>query len=118
MTATCWVNGSYYLRLSGHAGTVTQGLKPLSGQLIDADAAAAFWQKVRDQQHEFFATAQSKPLWRVSHHRQRPYQTVLATCCWNGRADCVGCATMMLTLCRTTLDKSAAGAGRCEAQLQ
>ena len=65
LTATCWVNGSYYLRLSGHADTVTQGLKPLSGQLIDADAAAVFWQAIRDQQHKFFATAQAKPLWRV-----------------------------------------------------
>ena len=44
---------------------MTQGLKPLSGQLIDADAAAVFWQAIRDQQHEFFATAQAKPLWRV-----------------------------------------------------
>ncbi len=65
MTATCWVDGSYYLRLSGHAGTVAQGLEPLSGELVDADLAAAFWQKVRDQQHEFFTSTQSKRLWRV-----------------------------------------------------
>lgn len=65
LTADCWVDGRYYLRLAGHAKTVAQALEFVGGSAIGDDAAAEFWQQLRDQQQNFFQSAQAPQLWRL-----------------------------------------------------
>ena len=61
LSATCYVDNSLHIRLSGAASAVTAATKKLGGDSVDGDA---FWYSVREQTHPFFADAKS--LWRLS----------------------------------------------------
>ncbi len=61
LSATCYVDKSLYVRLSGAASAVSAAQKKLGGDAIEGDA---FWYSVREQTHPFFADAKS--LWRLS----------------------------------------------------
>lgn len=62
LSATGFVDGKLWVRLSGAKAAVDAALKKLGGEQ-PADAAA-FWASLRDQTHPFFAGA--GPLWRLS----------------------------------------------------
>jgi glycolate oxidase FAD binding subunit len=62
LSATCYVDGALYVRLSGAAAAVTASQGKLGGDVVEQDAA--FWQSVREQTHPFFADAPA--LWRFS----------------------------------------------------
>lgn len=61
VSASAWVDGELFLRLSGSPGAVAEGLARIGGE---AFAGEDFWRQVRDQQHAFFAGR--SPLWRVA----------------------------------------------------
>src|SRR3569623_1755240 len=62
VTATCFVDGMLYVRLSGAASAVESAHRQLGGEIVDD--AADFWETVREQRHAFFADG--VPLWRLS----------------------------------------------------
>lgn len=61
LSATCFVQGSLYIRLSGAASAVSAARKQLGGEAIDGKP---FWQSVREQAHPLFDSTCS--LWRLS----------------------------------------------------
>lgn len=61
LSATCYVDNTLHIRLSGAATAVNAAKKMLGGESIDGDA---FWYSVREQTHPFFASART--LWRLS----------------------------------------------------
>lgn len=62
VSASCHVDGTLYLRLSGASTAVAAAQSKLGGDSV-ADGQA-FWQSVREQTHPFFAVSQT--LWRFS----------------------------------------------------
>ncbi|HEV8647725.1 MAG TPA: glycolate oxidase subunit GlcE [Burkholderiales bacterium] len=62
LSASCHVDGTLYLRLSGAGSAVEAAQKKLGGDPV-ADGVA-FWQSIREQTHPFFAGAAA--LWRLS----------------------------------------------------
>ena len=84
MSASAWVEGVLYLRLSGAAAAVTSACKQLGGDEIDNTRADEFWIGIREHTHSFFAG--NAPLWRMSVPSAAP---PLAVQCpelieWNG----------------------------------
>jgi len=71
LSASCWLDGRLYLRLSGAAPAVSAAQRRLGGDEV-ADAAQ-FWRAIREQQHDFFQVAKSAPLWRLSVRSTAPY---------------------------------------------
>lgn len=63
LSASCWVNGQLYVRLSGAQAAVDAAIAKMGG--IELPQAEAFWDSVREQDHEFFH-AVSAGLWRIS----------------------------------------------------
>jgi len=63
VSATAWHAGIAYLRLSGAASAVDAATRTLGGERLDADAASAWWNGLRDQTHAMFAAPR---LWRIS----------------------------------------------------
>lgn len=62
ISATCYLEGTLTVRLSGAAAAVNSVRKTLGGELVlNADK---FWHSVREQQHHFFKGAAT--LWRLS----------------------------------------------------
>ncbi|HEY0060600.1 MAG TPA: glycolate oxidase subunit GlcE [Telluria sp.] len=62
LSASCWHDGVLTVRLSGAGAAVDAAERLLGGDAVpDADA---FWRALREQQHPFFADAES--LWRLS----------------------------------------------------
>ncbi len=61
LSATCFVDNSLYIRLSGAASAVAAAQKRLGGEPVDSEP---FWQSVREHTHPFFAD--TKTLWRLS----------------------------------------------------
>ncbi len=63
ISASCWVDGKLYVRLSGAQAAVDAAIAKMGGAVLpDADD---LWDSLREQRHAFFAdTAQG--LWRVS----------------------------------------------------
>ena len=71
LSASAWWEGMLVLRLSGAAAAVDAARRQLGGDVVDAAAADAFWQGLRDQTDEFFAGAleavsRGALLWRLS----------------------------------------------------
>jgi glycolate oxidase FAD binding subunit len=71
LNASAWWQDTLVLRLSGAAAAVNAAITQLGGDLTDPDVAAAFWQGLRDQTDEFFASAtralgEGRTLWRLS----------------------------------------------------
>jgi glycolate oxidase FAD binding subunit len=64
ISASCWHGGMLTLRLSGAAAAVSEAVRELGGEVVDAAAALDFWRSLREQTHPFFAGGAS--LWRLS----------------------------------------------------
>ncbi|MFH1869008.1 MAG: glycolate oxidase subunit GlcE [Pseudomonadota bacterium] len=64
LAAGSWQDGVLTLHLSGAQAAVASACRKLGGELIEARAAAEFWQALREQSAEFFAG--DIPLWRFS----------------------------------------------------
>lgn len=64
LSATAWVEGRAWARLSGAEAAVAAACKRLGGERVDDATAAAFWQSVREQTHGFFEG--DMPVWRLS----------------------------------------------------
>jgi len=62
LSATCHVDGTLYVRLSGAAAAVAASRKKLGGDIVED--GAAFWQSIREQTHPLFRSAPA--LWRFS----------------------------------------------------
>lgn len=62
ISATCHVDGTLYVRLSGAAVAVTASQKKLGGDFVED--GAAFWKSIREQTHPLFRGAPA--LWRFS----------------------------------------------------
>ena len=70
ISASAWWNQMLVLRLSGARAAVESALRQLGGEGIDPAMAATFWQGLRDQRDEFFASAMTAveggaALWRL-----------------------------------------------------
>jgi glycolate oxidase FAD binding subunit len=63
LSASCWVNGNLYVRLSGAQAAVDAAIAKMGG--IDLPEAETFWDSVREQTHTFFSEPQ-QALWRLS----------------------------------------------------
>ncbi len=71
LNAGAWLEGRLHLRLAGAHAAVHAACAQLGGTRLLPDAAAAWWQSVRDHQHAFFkldaaTLARGECLWRVS----------------------------------------------------
>jgi glycolate oxidase FAD binding subunit len=62
VSATCFLDGTLHLRLSGAAPGVEAAERKLGGEALAGDAD--FWRSLRDQTHPFFR--RELPLWRFS----------------------------------------------------
>ncbi len=62
LSATCHVDGTLYVRLSGAAAAVTAAQQKLGGEPLDN--GDEFWRSVREQTHSLFRS--SAALWRFS----------------------------------------------------
>ena len=63
LSASCWVDGNLYVRLSGAQAAVDAAIAKMGG--TDLPEAENFWDGVREQTHTFFS-AQQQALWRLS----------------------------------------------------
>jgi glycolate oxidase FAD binding subunit len=63
LSASCWVNGNLYARLSGAQAAVDAAIAKMGG--TDLPDAENFWDGVREQTHTFFSAPQ-QALWRLS----------------------------------------------------
>jgi glycolate oxidase FAD binding subunit len=63
ISATAWHEGLAYLRLSGAVSAVDAAARSVGGEKLEADAAQAWWNGVRDQTHAAFKVPR---LWRLS----------------------------------------------------
>jgi glycolate oxidase FAD binding subunit len=64
VSATAWLDGRLAVRLSGAQTALDAAVRNVGGDLIDAIEAAALWQSMREQTHDFFSG--DTPLWRLS----------------------------------------------------
>jgi glycolate oxidase FAD binding subunit len=64
ISASLWNAGELSVRLEGAAAAVDAACEKLGGERVGEQAAASFWQGVRDQSHPFFD--QPGALWRLS----------------------------------------------------
>ena len=68
ISASAWEEtadgGTLTLRLAGSGAAVQAAQRTLGGEVLDTEAASAFWRALRDQRAAFFAT--DTPLWRLS----------------------------------------------------
>jgi len=62
VSATCYINGELFLRLSGAEPAVRAAQVKLGGEMLKDDDM--FWRSVREHTHDFFQP--DKPLWRLS----------------------------------------------------
>jgi glycolate oxidase FAD binding subunit len=63
LSASCWVNGNLYVRLSGAQAAVDAAIAKMGG--TDLPEAENFWDGVREQTHTFLSEPQ-QALWRLS----------------------------------------------------
>ena len=71
LSASAWWNGTLVLRLAGAHAAVEAAQRQLGGEQVDPALAASFWDGLRDQSDEFFATAAravagGASLWRIA----------------------------------------------------
>jgi glycolate oxidase FAD binding subunit len=69
ISATCWLDGSFHVRLSGAVAAVKSAKEKLGGTALGQPEANEFWQSLRDQAHGFFQLAPKESdqcLWRLS----------------------------------------------------
>jgi len=70
VSASAWRDGDLDLRLSGAQSTIRAAAEKLGGESVPPEAAARFWDGVREQSDPFFAS--EAPLWRLSLPSQAP----------------------------------------------
>ncbi|MBU3707726.1 MAG: glycolate oxidase subunit GlcE [Burkholderiaceae bacterium] len=63
ISASCWLQGQLYVRLSGAQAAVDAAIKTIGGN--DVAEPERFWDDVREQTHAFFSESE-QPLWRLS----------------------------------------------------
>jgi len=63
ISASCWLQGQLYVRLSGAQAAVDAAIKIIGGN--DLAEPERFWDDVREQTHAFFSESE-QPLWRLS----------------------------------------------------
>ncbi len=82
ISATCYVKGELFLRLSGAKSAVRAAQLKLGGE--EWGGGEMFWHSVREQKHEFFQS--DNPLWRLSVKSTEPLMHVLGEQMieWNG----------------------------------
>jgi glycolate oxidase FAD binding subunit len=68
LSATCFVDGTLNVRLSGAGSGVDAAQRKLGGEVLAGDTD--FWRSIRDQSHPFFRRAH--PLWRFSVKSSSP----------------------------------------------
>lgn len=73
LTGACWTQGALYLRLAGAASAVRHTAQLWGGDALDAEAARAFWQDVRELRGP--ALDPARPLWRLSLRPTAPAGT-------------------------------------------
>lgn len=71
LSASAWHDGCLRLRIAGAEAAVRSACAKLGGARLEADAAADFWEGLRDQRHEFFRPSErdlagGECLWRLS----------------------------------------------------
>ncbi|SEG28888.1 glycolate oxidase FAD binding subunit [Thauera chlorobenzoica] len=66
LSASWWCEGGLHLRLSGAEAAVRAAAGRLGGETVDAAAAAALWQDVREQRAGPFRLAAGETLWRLA----------------------------------------------------
>ena len=64
ISATAWVDDELVVRLSGAEPAVRAAARRIGGEALPAQAAAAFWQGLREQSDPFFAGTEA--LWRLA----------------------------------------------------
>ncbi|MBL8473533.1 MAG: glycolate oxidase subunit GlcE [Rhodocyclaceae bacterium] len=64
LAASAWYDGQLTLRLAGAHAAVDAACSKLGGSRLEADAASAFWNSVREQQDAFFGGGEA--LWRLA----------------------------------------------------
>ena len=64
LSASAYLGGQLYLRFSGPEAALSGLRARLQGDLLGADEADQFWQRLRDQDLHFFAG--DLPLWRLA----------------------------------------------------
>ncbi|WP_300454462.1 glycolate oxidase subunit GlcE [Accumulibacter sp.] len=83
ISASAWNDGVLTLRLSGAAAAVAAAQRTLGGELLSDAEGGAFWQSLREQEHEFFNGGEA--LWRLSLPSTAPAQTLGRTLIeWGG----------------------------------
>ncbi|GAA5183545.1 glycolate oxidase subunit GlcE [Niveibacterium umoris] len=83
VSATCWVEGALYVRLSGAAAAVASAQAEIGGECLDACVASRLWASVREQTHPYFSRPQR--LWRASVPGTTPAWSSAATLVeWGG----------------------------------
>lgn len=82
VSATCYVNGELFLRLSGAESAVHAAQIKLGGE--ELNDGEIFWQSVREQTHAFFQP--DKSLWRLSIQSTAPPMSLPGKLLieWNG----------------------------------
>ncbi|MDT4828144.1 glcD: glycolate oxidase, subunit GlcD [compost metagenome] len=67
LAASAWHDGVLHVRLAGATAAVRAACARLGGEHVDAAAATALWQSLREQTHPFFAPAHAgRALWRLA----------------------------------------------------
>lgn len=70
LSASAWLGGQFNVRLSGARAAVDAAIAQLGGERLDENAAANFWQGIREHRDAFFTSA--APLWRLSLKSSTP----------------------------------------------
>jgi glycolate oxidase FAD binding subunit len=72
LSATAYIGGRLWIRLSGAPPAVEAAAAKLGGDAVEGDAAP--WAALRDHRHPFFtSTGTGAPLWRLSVKSTAPY---------------------------------------------
>jgi glycolate oxidase FAD binding subunit len=81
LSASAWIQGRLWVRLSGARAAVKAAAQALGGQAVDEDQALRFWQSLRHQTHPFFQTPEQPQhaLWRLSVPATSPPLSFTAT---------------------------------------
>ena len=69
IVSTSWFDGRFAVRLSGAAAAIRAAKEKLGGETMPAQQAEAYWQRLRDQDDDFFKVDAARAdvnLWRLS----------------------------------------------------
>lgn len=66
ISATAWLQGKAYIRLSGAPEALLAGQNRIGGLALSETDAQQFWAQLREQQHDWFQRKEAGHLWRLS----------------------------------------------------